>query len=66
MKIIENNEEKNIPLIKYKGVVHITSCAHKTDCGIDYPMQGKHLVTQRWGTLEDVTCENCLDSLRTT
>lgn len=60
------SDDYDIPLIKYKGIVHITGCSYKTDCGVDYPMQGKHLATQRYGTLEDVTCEKCLNTLRTT
>ena len=63
MNTKRNNRVKDIPLIKYKGVIHITGCCYKTDCGIEYPMQGKHLASQCWGDLKAVTCEKCLATL---
>lgn len=61
---IKEAKKNPIPLITYKGKVHINECAYKTGCKLDIPMHGKHLSTRKYGNIEDVTCSDCLNPLK--
>jgi hypothetical protein len=57
---IQDAKENPIPLITFKGKVHIHAFTYNTACNLSIPMQGKHLVSRKNGKLEDVTCTDCL------
>ncbi|WP_279145777.1 hypothetical protein [Clostridium tyrobutyricum] len=65
-KEIKEAMENPIPLITYKGSVHINECAYKTACKLDIPLHGKHLTSRKYGNIDEVTCVDCLNLLKCT
>lgn len=61
---IKEAKENPVPLITYKGRVHIHECAYTTACNLNIPMQGKHLMSRKYGKIEEVTCADCINSLK--
>lgn len=50
--------------ITYKGKTHLYNYGFCTDCGIEIPLQGRHLKTRKHSQdLSSITCKECLKTL---
>lgn len=56
--------EYSLQTITYKGNTHLYNYGFYTDCGIEIPLQGRHLQTRKHiQDLSSITCKACLKTL---